>query len=95
MGRIDRRNSKRITYICEVECETAGAHRITTRINDISLTGMFIDSMTSFAVGAVLKLKFRVKDQIDRGAGRSPVFDAAGGHGRALHQPQCRTDGRA
>ena len=64
MGRIDRRNSKRITYICEVECETDGAHRITTRINDISLTGMFIDSMTSFAVGRVLKLKFRVKDRL-------------------------------
>ena len=64
MGRIDRRDSKRITYICEVECETAGAHRITTRINDISLTGLFIDSMTSFAVGAVLKLKFRVKDRL-------------------------------
>ena len=64
MGRIDRRESKRITYICEVECETAGAHRITTRVNDISLTGMFIDSMTSFAVGAVLKLKFRVKDRL-------------------------------
>ena len=64
MERIDRRESKRITYICEVECEAAGARRITTRINDISLTGMFIDSMTSFAVGAVLKLKFRVKDQL-------------------------------
>ena len=64
MGRIDRRQSKRITYICEVECETDGAHRITTRVNDISLTGMFIDSMTSFAVGRVLKLKFRVKDRL-------------------------------
>lgn len=64
MRRIDRRESKRITYICEVECETAGAHRITTRINDISLTGMFIDSMTSFAVGSVLKLKFRVRDRL-------------------------------
>ncbi|HJQ71289.1 MAG TPA: DUF4388 domain-containing protein [Blastocatellia bacterium] len=64
MGRIDRRESKRITYICEVECETDGAHRITTRVNDISMTGMFIDSMTSFAVGRVLKLKFRVKDRL-------------------------------
>ncbi len=64
MGRIDRRESKRITYICEVECETAGDNRITTRVNDISLTGLFIDSMTSFAVGRVLKLKFRVKDRL-------------------------------
>lgn len=64
MGRIDRRESKRITYICEVECETAGANPLTTRINDISLTGVFIDSMSSFAVGSVVKLKFRVKDRL-------------------------------
>ena len=64
MGRIDRRESKRITYICEVECETAGANRLTTRINDISKTGIFIDSMSSFAVGAVLRLKFRVLDHL-------------------------------
>lgn len=64
MGRIDRRESKRITYICEVECETAGASRLTTRINDISMTGIFIDSMSSFAVGAVVKLKFRVLDHL-------------------------------
>ena len=64
MGRIDRRESKRITYICEVECETAGASRLTTRINDISKTGVFIDSMSSFAVGSVVKLKFRVMDHL-------------------------------
>ena len=64
MGRIDRRESKRITYICEVECETAGANRLTTRINDISKTGVFIDSMSSFAVGAVVKLKFRVLNHL-------------------------------
>ena len=64
MGRIDRRESKRITYICEVECEAAGANRLTTRINDISKTGVFIDSMSSFAVGAVVKLKFRVLNHV-------------------------------
>jgi hypothetical protein len=64
MGRIDRRESKRITYICEVECEAAGANRLTTRINDVSMTGMFIDSMSSFAVGTVVKLKFRVMDRL-------------------------------
>jgi hypothetical protein len=64
MGRIDRRESKRITYICEVECETAGANRLTTRINDVSMTGLFIDSMSPFSVGTVVKLKFRVLDHL-------------------------------
>ena len=64
MGRIDRRESKRITYICEVECEAAGANRLTTRINAVSITGLFIDSMSSFAVGTVSKLKFRVMDRL-------------------------------
>jgi hypothetical protein len=64
MGRIDRRESKRITYICEVECEAAGANRLTTRINDVSMTGLFIDSMSTFAVGTVVKLKFRVMDRL-------------------------------
>jgi hypothetical protein len=47
-----------------VECETAGANRLTTRINDISKTGVFIDSMSSFAVGSVVKLKFRILDHL-------------------------------
>jgi hypothetical protein len=64
MENIDRRETKRVTYICEVNCETAGANRITTRVNDISTTGMFIDSMTSFPVGSVLKLRFRVKERL-------------------------------
>ncbi len=58
----DRRAAKRITHICEVECEGAGVSRLNTRVNDLSVTGVFIDSMTCFAVGSILKLRFRVKD---------------------------------
>lgn len=58
----ERREAKRISYICEVECEGAGVSRMATRITDLSTTGAFIDSMTNFAPGVRLNLKFRVKD---------------------------------
>jgi hypothetical protein len=62
MGK-ERREAKRISYICEVECEGAGISRLTTRITDLSATGLFIDSMSPIAVGTLLKLKFKVKDR--------------------------------
>jgi hypothetical protein len=58
----ERREAKRISYICEVECEASGLNRLATRLNDLSLTGAFIDSMTCFSPGTVLKLRFCVKD---------------------------------
>ena len=57
----DRRESKRISYICEVECEGEGI-RLASRINDLSTTGAFIDSMSNYASGTILKLKFRIKE---------------------------------
>ena len=56
----ERRDAKRIGYICEVECEGDGV-RLASRINDLSATGAFIDSMTSYAPGTILRLKFRIK----------------------------------
>lgn len=58
----DRRAAKRIAHICEVECEGAGISRLSTRVNDLSMTGVFIDSMTCFPVGSILKLRFRVRN---------------------------------
>lgn len=58
----ERRVAKRISYICEVECDASGVSRLATRINDLSLTGAFIDSMTCFAVGTILKLRFHIKN---------------------------------
>jgi Domain of unknown function (DUF4388)/PilZ domain len=58
----ERREAKRISYICEVECEGAGINRLATRITDLSTTGAFIDSMTTYAPGTRLALKFRIKD---------------------------------
>jgi hypothetical protein len=59
----DRREAKRISHICEVECEGIGINRLATRITDLSTTGAFIDSMTCFTQGTVLKIRFRVKDK--------------------------------
>ncbi|HKA18879.1 MAG TPA: DUF4388 domain-containing protein [Blastocatellia bacterium] len=58
----DRRESKRISYLCEVECEGFGVGRLATRINDLSITGAFIDSMTCYAPGTTLRLTFHIKD---------------------------------
>jgi hypothetical protein len=56
----EKRNAKRINYMCEIQCEGSGIKQLTTRINDISVTGVFIDSLACLAVGAVLEMKFSV-----------------------------------
>lgn len=58
----DRREAKRISHICEVECEALGLHPVTTRLNDLSLTGAFIDAMNCYSPGTILKLRFRVSN---------------------------------
>jgi hypothetical protein len=60
----DRRESKRISYLCEVECEGAGLNRLATRINDLSTTGAFIDSLTCYAPGTHLRLRFHIDDAL-------------------------------
>lgn len=62
--RWERREAKRISHICEVECEASGLNSITTRLNDLSLTGAFIDAMNCFPTGTILKLRFRVRDTL-------------------------------
>jgi hypothetical protein len=58
----ERRAAKRVSYLCEVECQGAGASRMNTRINDLSTTGVFVDSMTSFPEGTILTIKFKLRD---------------------------------
>ena len=58
----DKRASKRIGYLCEVECDGAGLSRLATRITDLSTTGAFIDSMTCYAPGTSLRLRFHIKE---------------------------------
>ena len=62
-GAEDRRAAKRVSYLCEVTCEGDGINRLNTRINDLSTTGAFIDSMTCFPEGSVLKMKFKVRER--------------------------------
>src|SRR5262245_41445117 len=57
----ERRSAKRVSHICEVECENAGVARICTRITDLSATGAFIDTVTCYPPGTQLKLKFKVQ----------------------------------
>lgn len=62
----DRRDDKRVSYVCEIECEAqgdgAGTTRITTRLSDLSLSGAFIDSTNCFPTGTVLKLSFQAAE---------------------------------
>ena len=58
----DRREAKRINYICEVECDGSGVSRVATRINDLSMTGAFIDTVANFSRGTILELRFHVKN---------------------------------
>lgn len=58
----DRRVAKRISYICEVQCDGSGVSRLATRINDLSVTGAFIDSVTCYPQGTILTLRFHIKD---------------------------------
>ena len=61
MPSIDRRSDERVDYLCEVKIEGADDRPFTTRMNDISVGGAFINSIISLRVGAMLKLSFRVR----------------------------------
>src|SRR5260370_36731727 len=58
----DRRVAKRIRQICEVQCAGSGISPLATRINALSVTGAFIDSITFFPPGTILTLRFHVND---------------------------------
>jgi hypothetical protein len=56
----DKRESRRVSYACEVVCTGVGmgASPLNPRISDLSATGAFIDCMTQIPKGAKLKVKF-------------------------------------
>lgn len=62
----DRRDAKRVSYVCEIQCEAegevAGSTRITTRLCDLSLSGAFINSTTCFAPGTILMITFQAAE---------------------------------
>ena len=59
----DRRDARRVSHVCEIECEAegeeSGSTRIATRLCDLSLSGAFIDSTTCLAPGTILVLTFQ------------------------------------
>ena len=61
MDKNDKRRAKRINYTCEIQCEGNGIGRITTRINDISASGLFIDALAHLPVGSILRLRFTLR----------------------------------
>jgi len=62
MSGADKREAKRVAYLCEVECEGATTRKLDTRINDLSVTGAFVDSVVDFPHGTVVRLQFRVNE---------------------------------
>jgi hypothetical protein len=56
----DKREAKRVPHLCEVECSGTTTRKLETRINDLSVTGAFVDSIVDFPVGTELRLKFTV-----------------------------------
>jgi hypothetical protein len=64
MGGADKREAKRVSHLCEVECEGATARKLDTRINDLSVTGAFVDCIVEFPMGTPVRLRFRVGDTL-------------------------------
>lgn len=62
-GPAERRQSIRVPYLCEVQCEGIDFGTLTTRINDLSTGGVFIDAETPFPVGSSFAFKFKVPDK--------------------------------
>jgi hypothetical protein len=72
----ERRESVRVNYLCECQVESEGLRTgpVTGRINDLSLDGVFIDSMLWLPIGSTLKLKFKVQDRRIRATGEVRYF---------------------
>lgn len=65
----ESRAARRVTFIGEVECSGEKVGRFITRMNDLSATGAFIDSMSGFAAGTRMTLKFRIGETLIEAAG--------------------------
>lgn len=57
----EKRTAKRVGYLCEVQCEGADSRRFQTRISDLSTDGAFVDSITIYPGGSLMKLKFTIR----------------------------------
>ena len=64
MGSIEKRSSKRVSFLCDVICEGGEARLQQTRINDLSIDGAFVDSIINYAEGSSLKLTFNIRSTV-------------------------------
>ncbi len=60
----ESRAARRVSFISEVECSGEEVGRFITLMNDLSATGAFIDSMSGFAAGTRMTLRFRVGETL-------------------------------
>ena len=76
MSSKERRESIRVNYLCECQVESEGLRtgKVDGRINDLSLDGVFIDSMLWLPIGSTLKLKFRIQEREIRAIGEVRYF---------------------
>ena len=58
MAEEEHRHSKRIPFIQDVEIEGVG----TTRCSDISVGGLYLDTISPFSEGQILKIRFVLPD---------------------------------
>ena len=72
----ERRESIRVNYLCECQVESEGLRtgKVNGRINDLSLDGVFIDSMLWLPIGSTLKVKFKVQEREIRAIGEVRYF---------------------
>jgi hypothetical protein len=72
----ERRESIRVNYLCECQVESEGLRtgKVNGRINDLSLDGVFIDSMLWLPIGSTLKVKFKIQDREIRAIGEVRYF---------------------
>jgi hypothetical protein len=54
----DRRRAKRLPFLINVEGNSKSTGRFSTRLSDISMTGAFMDSVTSLPEGTIFELQF-------------------------------------
>jgi c-di-GMP-binding flagellar brake protein YcgR len=58
----ERRRNKRISFIKDVEVIGVGIRRS----SDLSIGGMYIETVTTFPVGAILDLRFKLQEIDDQ-----------------------------
>ena len=62
MPRNERRKSKRVHFIKEIEVVGVGVRRC----SDIGLGGIYLETVSSFPAGSVLKVRFKLDDSDER-----------------------------